>query len=160
MFVENLTNMFKKATNSFRFRVSLILLLSLYSINHSVAQDAGAEWVIKPVLTGLDEFSYNDEYGDKVIFTLNGKNVLGIGGFKNYFTIWFFNGVFLKDEKNVLVNSQEGLTKSLRQWRFSSVLRRRCQHRCLRSLPCLIQRVFFFHDVDHLSNIIDIIIGV
>ena len=54
------------------------------------------------------------------IYVLNGKNVLGIGGFKNYFTIWFFNGVFLKDEKQVLVNAQEGVTKSLRQWRFSS----------------------------------------
>jgi uncharacterized protein YdeI (YjbR/CyaY-like superfamily) len=54
------------------------------------------------------------------IYVLNGKNVLGIGGFKNYFAIWFFNGVFLKDEKQVLVNAQEGVTKSLRQWRFSS----------------------------------------
>lgn len=55
-----------------------------------------------------------------IVYVLNGKNVLGIGGFKNYFTIWFFNGVFLKDEKKVLVNAQEGVTKSLRQWRFSS----------------------------------------
>ena len=55
-----------------------------------------------------------------VVYTLNGKNVLGISGFKNYFTIWFFNGVFLKDEKKFLVNAQEGKTKSLRQWRFSS----------------------------------------
>lgn len=54
-----------------------------------------------------------------VIYTLQGKNVLGIGGFKNYFTIWFFNGVFLKDEKKVLVNAQEGITKALRQWRFT-----------------------------------------
>ena len=56
------------------------------------------------------------------VFTLNGKNVLGIGGFKNYFTIWFFKGVFLKDEKKVLVNAQEGITKSLRQWRFYNQL--------------------------------------
>lgn len=55
------------------------------------------------------------------VYTLNGKNVLGIGGFKNYFTIWFFNGVFLKDEQRLLVNAQEGVTKSLRQWRFSSM---------------------------------------
>ncbi|MFV5688277.1 YdeI/OmpD-associated family protein [Flavobacterium sp. ZT3R25] len=54
------------------------------------------------------------------VYVLNGKNVIGIGGFKNYFTIWFFNGVFLKDEKQVLMNAQEGVTKSLRQWRFSS----------------------------------------
>jgi len=54
-------------------------------------------------------------------YTYNGKNVLGIGGFKNYFTIWFYKGVFLKDLKSVLVNAQEGTTKSLRQWRFASV---------------------------------------
>lgn len=55
-----------------------------------------------------------------IVYVLNGKNVLGIGGFKNYFTIWFFNGVLLQDKKKTLVNAQEGVTKSLRQWRFSS----------------------------------------
>lgn len=54
------------------------------------------------------------------IYTINNKNVLGIGGFKNYFTIWFMNGVFLKDEAQVLVNANEGVTKGLRQWRFTS----------------------------------------
>lgn len=54
-----------------------------------------------------------------IVYTLNGKNVLGLGGFKNYFTIWFFNGVFLKDELGVLVNANEGVTKGLRQWRFA-----------------------------------------
>ena len=54
------------------------------------------------------------------VYVLNGKNVIGVGGFKNYFAIWFFNGVFLKDEKKHLVNANEGVTKSLRQWRFSS----------------------------------------
>lgn len=53
------------------------------------------------------------------VYTYNKKNVLGIGGFNNFFTIWFFKGVFLKDEKNVLVNANEGNTKSLRQWRFT-----------------------------------------
>ncbi|BFM44174.1 hypothetical protein CFS9_28150 [Flavobacterium sp. CFS9] len=48
------------------------------------------------------------------------KNVIGIGGFKEYFTIWFFNGVFLKDKKKRLINAQEDKTKSLRQWRFTS----------------------------------------
>ena len=55
-----------------------------------------------------------------IVYVLKGKNVLGIGGFKNYFTIWFFNGALLRDQKKVLVNAQEGITKSLRQWRFSS----------------------------------------
>ncbi|AWM14779.1 hypothetical protein DI487_13570 [Flavobacterium sediminis] len=54
------------------------------------------------------------------VFTHNGKNVVGIGGFKSYFGIWFFNGVFLKDKKKLLINAQEGTTKSLRQMRFQS----------------------------------------
>lgn len=54
------------------------------------------------------------------VYTHHNKNVIGIGGFKHFFTIWFFNGVFLKDELNVLVNANEGVTKSLRQWRFAS----------------------------------------
>lgn len=55
------------------------------------------------------------------VFTYGGKNVVSYGGFKNYFTIWFYNGVFLKDKYRVLVNAQEGKTKSLRQWRFTSI---------------------------------------
>ena len=54
------------------------------------------------------------------VYTYNGRNVLSAGGFKNHFTIWFYNGVFLKDKYKVLVNASEGKTKSLRQWRFTS----------------------------------------
>jgi uncharacterized protein YdeI (YjbR/CyaY-like superfamily) len=54
------------------------------------------------------------------IYTHNKKNVLGIGGFKSYFGVWFLNGVFLKDKAKVLVNAQEGITKALRQWRFNT----------------------------------------
>ena len=54
------------------------------------------------------------------VYVYNNKNVIGIGGFKDYFTIWFFNGVFLKDDKKRLINAQEDKTKSLRQWRFTS----------------------------------------
>ncbi|TRX37375.1 hypothetical protein FNW52_05275 [Flavobacterium sp. ZT3R18] len=54
------------------------------------------------------------------VYVLDNKNVIGVAGFKNFFTLWFFNGVFLKDEKKHLVNSNEGVTKSLRQWRFTS----------------------------------------
>ncbi len=54
-------------------------------------------------------------------YTLGGKNVIGLGAFKNHFGIWFFNGVFLKDEDNLLVNAQEGKTKALRQMRFTSI---------------------------------------
>ncbi len=53
-------------------------------------------------------------------YTINGKNVVGMASFKNYFGLWFFQGVFLKDTAKVLVNAQEQKTKALRQWRFYS----------------------------------------
>ncbi|MFZ4678954.1 MAG: YdeI/OmpD-associated family protein [Flavobacterium sp.] len=65
------------------------------------------------------ELIETNKWGGEV-YTINNKNVLGIAGFKNYFTLWFWNGVFLKDEAKVLVNANEGVTKGLRQWRFYS----------------------------------------
>jgi len=55
-----------------------------------------------------------------IVYTYNHKNVIGIGGFKSYFGVWFFNGAFLTDKAKVLVNAQEGITKALRQWRFTT----------------------------------------
>ena len=54
------------------------------------------------------------------VYTYNGKNVVSCGGFKNFFTLWFYNGVFLEDPYKVLISASEGQTKSLRQWRFTS----------------------------------------
>lgn len=53
------------------------------------------------------------------VYTFQGKNVVSWGGFKSFFSIWFYNGVFLKDKEKVLVSASEGKTKSLRQWRFT-----------------------------------------
>lgn len=55
------------------------------------------------------------------VFTFNGKNVVSYGGFKHFFALWFYNGVFLADKDKVLVSANEGVTKSLRQWRFISI---------------------------------------
>lgn len=55
------------------------------------------------------------------VFTYNGKNVVSYGGFKNFFSLWFYNGVFINDKYKVLVAASEGKTKSLRQWRFTSI---------------------------------------
>jgi len=54
------------------------------------------------------------------VFTFQNKNVVSCGGFKNHFCLWFYNGVFLSDPYKVLINAQEGKTKALRQWRFTS----------------------------------------
>ncbi len=55
------------------------------------------------------------------VYTHKNKNVVGVGGFKSYFGIWFYNGVFLTDEKKLLINANEENTKSLRQMRFKSI---------------------------------------
>lgn len=54
------------------------------------------------------------------VYEIHGKNVLGIGAFKEHFGIWFFNGVFLKDDLKLLVASSDS-TKGLRQMRFESM---------------------------------------
>ncbi len=52
-------------------------------------------------------------------YTYNGKPVIGISGFKNHYGLWFFQGKFLSDSQNLLMNAQEGKTKAMRQMRFS-----------------------------------------
>jgi len=79
----------------------------------------GEELAILRGIIQKTELIETNKWGGEV-YTINNKNVLGIAGFKNYFTLWFWNGVFLKDEAKVLVNANEGVTKGLRQWRFSS----------------------------------------
>ena len=55
------------------------------------------------------------------VYTAEGKNVFWIARFKNHFGLGFFNGMFLKDPKKVLVNVQEGKTQAMRHWKFKSI---------------------------------------
>lgn len=55
------------------------------------------------------------------VYTYKGKNVLAFSGFKNHFSLWFYNGVFLEDKHKVLINANESKTKALRQWRFKTI---------------------------------------
>ncbi len=55
------------------------------------------------------------------VYTSEGKNIVGLGAFKSYFGLWFFQGALLKDSGKNLINAQEGVTKALRQWRFTNV---------------------------------------
>jgi len=54
------------------------------------------------------------------VYCVGGKNVVGIGSFKSYTGLWFYQGVFLEDRQNKLINASEEETRALRQWRFSS----------------------------------------
>ncbi|MDH3795380.1 MAG: YdeI/OmpD-associated family protein [Flavobacteriaceae bacterium] len=51
------------------------------------------------------------------VYTIDNKNVLMIGAFKNHFGLWFFNGSYLSDPKKVLESAQEK-TKGMRHWKF------------------------------------------
>jgi len=53
-------------------------------------------------------------------YMLDGKNIVGMAGFKTYFGLWFHQGALLADKNTVLMNAQEGKTKALRQWRMKS----------------------------------------
>lgn len=55
------------------------------------------------------------------VYTYQNKNIVGIGGFKSYVGLWFYQGALLLDEQHKLINAQEGVTKALRQWRFDSL---------------------------------------
>jgi len=63
---------------------------------------APSQW--KNILTILREIVLNTELQETVKWgmptcTLGGKNVIGIGAYKSYSGIWFFNGVFLKTSR-------------------------------------------------------------
>ena len=93
---------------------------------HSIEEyiEINANW--SEALTILRDIINSTEVEESIkwnapVYTVYRKNVIGLGAFKNHFGIWFFNGVFLKDEKKLLTNAQEGKTKALRQMRFESI---------------------------------------
>ena len=94
---------------------------SASSVDDYIA-DAGA-W--QGELERLREILLSTELEEEVkwggpCYTYDGKNVVGMAGFKSYFGLWFHQGALLKDEKKVLINAQEGKTKALRQWRMQT----------------------------------------
>jgi len=52
------------------------------------------------------------------VYMKDGKNLLGLGAFKNHYGIWFFQGALLKQNTFLLVNAQEGKTRAMRQIKF------------------------------------------
>ncbi len=84
------------------------------------------EHQFKEGLNILRELALKTEFQETLkwgapVYTIDNKNVLSILSFKNHFGVWFFNGVFLSDPKNVLQNAQDGKTKAMRHWKFQSI---------------------------------------
>ena len=55
------------------------------------------------------------------VYVYKNKNIVGLAAFKNYCGLWFFQGVFLSDDKKKLQNAQEDKTHVMRQWRFCAL---------------------------------------
>lgn len=53
-------------------------------------------------------------------YVAHNQNVVAFGAFKNYVSLWFFEGALLSDPYKILIASSEK-TAALRQWRFTSV---------------------------------------
>ena len=49
------------------------------------------------------------------VYDIDGKNILGIGAFKDHYGIWFFNGGLHEKHTKLLQNAQEGKTHAMRQ---------------------------------------------
>ncbi|MGG5507943.1 MULTISPECIES: YdeI/OmpD-associated family protein [unclassified Myroides] len=74
--------------------------------------------LIEELFQSMD-LDVREQWGTTIYYH-NQEMVVAAGGFKNYFSIWFYKGVFLQDTQQKLINAQEGKTKGLRQWRFTS----------------------------------------
>ena len=79
----------------------------------------------RKILTKFREILLSTELEETIkwgapVYMIDGKNVVGMGAFKSYVGLWFFQGSFLKDQAGILINAQDGKTKALRQLRFTS----------------------------------------
>src|SRR5438552_18000331 len=72
---------------------------------------------MRPVLASL-AMKEECKWG-KPTYTVDGKNILIMQGFKEYFALGFFQGALLKDPKKVLV--QLGQVQAARVMKFASV---------------------------------------
>ena len=96
-------------------------MIQAKSVEEYLAKSEGWEESLK-ILRDLmleTELIENIKWGAPV-YSIGKKNVVGLGAFKAYVGLWFYQGVFLNDDHNKLVNAQEGKTKAMRQWRFQS----------------------------------------
>ena len=66
----------------------------------------------KEALIQLRDLVNSTELDEKIkwgapVYSWKNKNIVGIGAFKSYFGLWFYQGCFLKDEHEVLINAEE-----------------------------------------------------
>jgi len=87
--------------------------------------EAHPEWemeltYLRDLMMSHEDFEETMKWGAPV-YTVRGKNVVGLGAFKSYVGLWFFQGALLTDPYDKLINAKPGKTKALRQWWFSKL---------------------------------------
>ena len=53
-------------------------------------------------------------------YTLNGKNLISMMGFKHHCALWFHHGFLLRDTHQLLAKARERRARGMRQWRFEA----------------------------------------
>ena len=86
--------------------------------------DAHPKW--KDELTALrnliKSYPFNESLKwSRPLYDIGGKNILGIGAFKEHYGIWFFNGALHKKHTELLCNAQEEKTHSMRQIKWDKL---------------------------------------
>ena len=84
--------------NNENWRDAILLLRDIF---HSTELDESIKWGVP-------------------VYSFKSKNVAGIAAFRSHIAIWFYQGALLKDRQKKLINAQKGVTRALRQWRFTS----------------------------------------
>lgn len=91
--------------------------------NHSTVDEIIADapdWA-QPVLEELRQIMLNAGLKEAIKWGgatyINKKNVIAMGAFKDFVSVWFFEGVHLSDPLGVLVSGGEK-TRAQRQWRI------------------------------------------
>lgn len=79
----------------------------------------------KPILVALRAILLELGFAEAIkwqmpVYMLGGKNLIGLGAFKNHFSLWFMKGHLLADPLKVLSNAQPGKTKEMRHWKWFS----------------------------------------
>ncbi|MFK8055188.1 MAG: DUF1801 domain-containing protein [Saprospiraceae bacterium] len=80
-----------------------------------------SDW--EPILVQLREVLLELGFAEAIkwqmpVYMLGGKNLIGLGAFKNHFSLWFMKGHLLSDPLKVLSNAQPGKTKEMRHWKW------------------------------------------
>ena len=92
------------------------------SIEAYIAEKSKWEPILVQLRAALLELGFAEAIKWQMpIYMIGSKNLIGLGAFKNHFSLWFMKGHLLPDPLGVLSNAQPGKTKEMRHWKWYTV---------------------------------------